>query len=649
MPSDLFSLKMRAAADGRHISGAEKIVAPEDLPVHMRCLLERALHHANGEPDFINFKLERLSAGSILHLDALPVRSLAADTPEDGLARMRDLLASLGIARAGEIVGLLRGLRGMRGAALLDADTLERLDSDPSRGVRATVMDAARSPSETPSSAAKNHYAEAMVLAAKVANAPGIVAELCISDDPDYVTGYIASKSLGYVRIAPLKQLGSPAGGRIFLYRGTRADVARTIDFLEKRPVVVHGIPPRPQDASAPQAEPVPPPSEAIRHTLRELRERSLFRTEEVFESPPAPHVRQHGREILMFASNDYLDLANDPRMKEAAAAAVLRYGTGTGGSRLTTGTLPVHRELERALADFKGTEDAVVFATGFAANSGVVPALCPRGSVVFSDELNHASIIDGCRLSGAKIVVYRHNDMADLERKIAAESPRRGLVVSDAVFSMDGDVADLPGLLECARKHRLFSMIDEAHATGVVGPGGHGVLSLFPALKSRPDVIMGTLSKALGSEGGFVCVSHEMAEYLRNRTRSYIFSTAPSPASMAAALEAIRIIGAEPGRVERLQANVAFFLNELHDRGIDAKTQSAIVPIVIGDSDAALAAAASLRRENIVVSPIRYPSVPEGTARLRLTVMATHSEDDLRRCADALARALGQAVRTHF
>ena len=155
MPSDLFSLKMRAAADGRHISGAEKIVAPEDLAVHMRCLLERALHHANGEPDFINFKLERLSAGSILHLDALPVRSLAADTPEDGLARMRDLLASLGIARAGEIVGLLRGLRGMRGAALLDADTLERLDSDPSRGVRATVMDAARSPSETPSSATK--------------------------------------------------------------------------------------------------------------------------------------------------------------------------------------------------------------------------------------------------------------------------------------------------------------------------------------------------------------------------------------------------------------------------------------------------------------------------------------------------------------
>ena len=463
------------------------------------------------------------------------------------------------------------------------------------------------------------------------------------------MTGYIASKSLGYVRIAPLKQLGSPAGGRIFLYRGTRADVARTIDFLEKRPVVVHGIPPRPQDASAPQAEPVPPPSEAIRHTLRELRERSLFRTEEVFESPPAPHVRQHGREILMFASNDYLDLANDPRMKEAAAAAVLRYGTGTGGSRLTTGTLPVHRELERALADFKGTEDAVVFATGFAANSGVVPALCPRGSVVFSDELNHASIIDGCRLSGAKIVVYRHNYMADLERKIATESPRRGLVVSDAVFSMDGDVADLPGLLECARKHRLFSMIDEAHATGVVGPGGHGVLSLFPALKSRPDVTMGTLSKALGSEGGFVCVSHEMADYLRNRTRSYIFSTAPSPASMAAALEAIRIIGAEPGRVERLQANVAFFLNELHVRGIDAKTQSAIVPIVIGDSDAALAAAASLRRENIVVSPIRYPSVPEGTARLRLTVMATHSEDDLRRCADALAGALGQAVRTHF
>ena len=649
MPSDLFSLKMRAAANGRHISGAEKIVAPEDLPVYMGNLLERAMRHANGEPDFINFKLERLAADTILHLDALPVRSVRAGSPEEGLAVLRDLLAGLGIARADEIVGLLRGLHGMRGAALLDAETLERLDSDPARGVRATVMDAARSSSETPSSAAKNHYAEAMVLAAKVANAPGIVAELCISDDPDYVTGYIASRSLGYVRVSPLKPLGSNSGGRIFLYRGERAAVAQTVEYLEQRPVIVHGIPPRPEDATTKRSEPLPSPAEAVRSTLCELRERRLYRTEEVFGSPPAPHVRQDGRELLMFASNDYLDLANDPRMKDAAAAAVLRYGTGTGGSRLTTGTLPIHKELERALAEFKGTEDAVVFATGFAANSGVVPALCPRGSVVFSDELNHASIIDGCRLSGAKIVVYRHNDMADLERKIVAESPRRGLVVSDAVFSMDGDVADLPGLLESARRHNLFSMIDEAHATGVVGPGGRGALSLFPGLKTCPDVVMGTLSKALGSEGGFVCVTHEMAEYLRNRTRSYIFSTAPAPASMAAALEALRILRTEPGRVERLQANVAFFLNELHARGIDAKTQSAIVPIVIGDSAAALAAAESLRRENIVVSPIRYPSVPEGTARLRLTVMATHSEDDLRRCADALARALRQTVRTHF
>ena len=473
MPSDLFSLKMRASNGARHISGAEKILEPGAVPAHLQSLLDRALHHANGEPDFVNFKLERLPADSVLHLNALPVRSLTADTPEGGLALMRDLLASLGIARAAEIVELLRSVRGMRGAVLLDADTLERLEPDQARGVRATMMDAFRDGNEPPASPVKNHYAEAVVLAAKVANAPGIAAELCISDDPGYVTGYIASKSLGYVRISPLKESGSPAGGRVFLYCGAREDVPRTIEFLEKRPVLVHGIRPLPS-ASAPTEPEKQDPHDRIRAALRTIRERDLYRSEEVFESAAAPTVSLHGENVLMFASNDYLDLANDPRLKEAAIEAVREFGTGTGGSRLTTGTQTIHKELEHALAEFKCTEDAITFATGFAANSGVIPALCSRSDVIFSDELNHASIIDGCRLSGARIVVYRHNDMRDLERKIAACTPCTGLVVSDAVFSMDGDVVNLPEFLGLARRYHLFSMIDEAHATGVVGPGGH-------------------------------------------------------------------------------------------------------------------------------------------------------------------------------
>ncbi len=640
MPSDCFSLKMRASREGRHISGAEKILPEAGISPHLQALLERAMRHANGEPDFVNFKLERIPADSILHLDALPVRSLSADSPEAGLELMRGRLESFGVDRAGEIVELLRKTHGMRGAVLLNADTLEHLEPDPERGVRATMMDSAESGSGAHCSPCKDHYAEAMVLAAKVANAPGIVAELCISDDPDYVTGYIASKTLGYVRISPLKQQGSPFGGRIFLYRGRREDVSDTISFLEKQPVLVHGIPPHPQSSTPPDA---PVPDERIRAAIRSLHERDLHRTEEVFESPASSSVTLHGRDTLMFASNDYLDLANDARVKEAAVDAVRRFGAGTGGSRLTTGTQTIHRELERALAEFKGTADAITFATGFAANSGVIPALCSRSDAVFSDELNHASIIDGCRLSGARIVVYRHNDMRDLERKIAACGPGTGLVVSDAVFSMDGDIVNLPEFLRIARRHNLFSMIDEAHATGVVGPGGHGVLSLFPGLDLRPDILMGTLSKALGSEGGFVCATREMTDYLRNKARSYIFSTAPAPASAGAALAALRIIMAEPERVARLQHNVAFFLKQLHRLGVHAQTESAIVPVVVGNSARALAAAKRLREDGVFVSPIRYPSVPENAARLRLTIMSSHKESELIFCAEALARTLSQ------
>lgn len=640
MPSDCFSLKMRASRGGHHISGAEKILPESGISPHLQSLLERAMHHANGEPDFVNFKLERIPADSILHLNALPVRSLAADTPEAGLELMCGLLESLEVNHAREIVELLRKVHGMRGAVLLDADTLEHLEVDPERGVRATMMDSAESSSGAHCSPCKNHYAEAMVLAAKVANTPGIIAELCISDDPDYVTGYIASKTLGYVRISPLKRAGSPFGGRIFLYRGPREDVSGTIAFLEKQPVLVHGIPPLPQSSNPSD---IPDSNERIRIAIRNLHERNLHRTEEVFESPASSSVTLHGRDTLMFASNDYLDLANDTRVKEAAIDAVRQFGAGTGGSRLTTGTQTIHRELEHVLAEFKETEDAITFATGFAANSGVIPALCSRSDVIFSDELNHASIIDGCRLSGAKIVVYRHNDMRDLERKIAACDPCTGLVVSDAVFSMDGDIVNLPDFLGIARRHHFFSMIDEAHATGVVGPGGHGVLSLFPGLDLRPDILMGTLSKAIGSEGGFVCASREMTDYLRNKARSYIFSTAPAPASAGAALAAIRIIMNEPERVTRLQHNVAFFLEQLHRLGIHARTESAIVPIVVGNSARALAAAKRLREEGIFVSPIRYPSVPENAARLRLTVMSSHKKSDLVRCAGTLAKSLVQ------
>lgn len=634
MSDELFSLKMRASREKRHISGAEKILPEKQIPASINALLERALKHANGRPDFINFKVEKLNPDSILHIGALPVKTLSAETPEDGLARMRNILDSIGISRSGEIVSLLRDLRGMRGAVLLDADTLERLEEDPERGIRATLMDAVRPESEA-FQPQKDHFSEAVVLAAKVANAPGIVAELCISDDPDYVTGYIASGTLGYIRITPLKQKGSPAGGRIFLYRGSRKNVRKTIDFLERTPVLVHGVKSRMEDR--------PPRRQRIARTLQTLRERDLFREEPVFDSAPGPHVLHRGRECLMFCSNDYLDLANDPRVKNAVCEAVLCFGTGSGGSRLTTGTQTPHRELERALARFKETEEAVLFGTGFAANLGAITALCGKSDVIFSDEYNHASIIDGCRLSGARIVVYRHCDMADLERKILLNRPCSGLVVSDAVFSMDGDVAPLPELLGIAERHDLFSMIDEAHSTGVLGKTGHGILEHFGLGSRRPDLLMGTLSKAAGSGGGFLCCTHEMAGFLRNRARSYIFSTAMPAGTAAASAEALRIIESEPWRTERLRSNVRFLLDALRKRGIETSSGSAIVPIILHDSAKTLEAAGKLREKGILVSPIRYPSVPDGTARLRITVMQSHTVQDLSILADALSGAIGK------
>ena len=634
-----YSVKMRAARVGEHISGAEKIVPAASVPKTVAQLAERALSHEKGTPDFINIKIE--DPGEILRLESLSVTTNVTATASEGRARAAELLKAAGIIRIDEIMARFAECHAMRGAMLLDADTLERLEPDSVRGVRATYMDDADSLQKGTASG-KNHYAEAIVLATKVQNAPGIVGEICVSDDPNYVTGYVATRGIGYQRITVLKEKGDPNGGRIFLYRGPRADVAKTIAFLEHQSVIVDHVPvldtPLPSRRFA-----------GLESDLAAISSAGLSRHCHALSSPTGPHasfqsndpaIKQPNNSLLVLSSNDYLDLAGDARVIEAGAEGMRRWGAGSGGSRLTTGTQPPHTELEDHLARFKGTEAAIVFGTGYMANVGTITALVKKGDAILSDELNHASIIDGCRLAGADVIVYRHADLEDLSRKLAScREHRRRLVVSDAVFSMDGDLLDLPRFLEICRRHDAFSMIDEAHATGVVGKTGRGLAEHFGC--EHPDITLGTLSKALGAEGGFVCGSQTLIDYLRNKARSFIFSTAPSGGVMAAADAALTVLEQEPERVARLRRNTELFVAELAKRGIAVRTDSAIVPVPVGDERRALEASARLREKGFLIPAIRYPTVARGSARLRCALMSAHTESELIAAAKAVAEVL--------
>ena len=632
----LYSLKMRAeksAGKREHVSGAEKILQEEELPEHLAALLSRALHHAKGRADFVNFKVESIAPEAVEHLPALPVSTVEVETPAEGRRVIIDALGKLGLKNGEAILAKFSETYGMRGAMLLDADTLERLEPDAERGLRATYMDAERAAKGA--SDCKNHFAEAVVLATKVVHAPHIVAEICVSDDPDYVTGYVAAQSFGYCRITKLKEAGSPDGGRIFLYRGPRDGVAETIRYLEKQCVLVRGVPDSPAGNVRPHGM-----EEMLAEQLAAKKARHLCREMHEIASAQAAHVTVGGAEKLLLASNNYLGLVDHPRLKRAAQEAVERYGCGSGGSRLTTGTLPLHTKLEEELAAFKGTEAALLFDTGYMANVGILSALGQKGAVFFSDELNHASIIDGCRLSRAKTVVYRHSDMKDLEEKLAAHAQCPGVIVSDAVFSMDGDIADLPRILELARKYHVWSMVDEAHSTGVIGATGRGICEHF-CLKEKPDVLMGTLSKALASEGGYVCGSRLLIDYLKNTSRSFIFSTSQSPANLAAASTALQLLQEEPQRVARLQENVRVFCAALAEHGVEARSETAIVPLIIGEESLAVKIAKDLERQGILVSAIRYPTVAKGAARLRVALAATHTEEELKSAAAHIAACI--------
>lgn len=632
----IYSIKMRASKAGRHVSGAERILPQQDISSAVGALSERALHHGLGRADFINLKIEELQSEELQYLKALPVSNRPADTVEGSYNIMRQILGELGLAaQANKLISLLRSVHPMRGAMLYDMAAEQCVEPDHQRGIRVTYMDAENSDA---GGSSKNHFREAIVLATKVMHAPGVLAELCMSDDPEYVTGYISSLRHGYVRLTPLKNVGNPHGGRIFIFDSRLANPADAIAYLEKQKVLVQGLPPeRPVNDD---------PQQIFADELARLKAKSLYRSMRTIDSPQSKYIKMQERSVLLLASNSYLDLANDERVKQAAIQATADWGAGSGGSRLTTGNMSLHERLENKLASFKGTEAALLFNTGYMANVGIISALCDSESVIFSDEYNHASIIDGCRLSKARIVVYKHNDMQDLERKLQSTSYRKGLIVSDAVFSMDGDIVDLPRLVALGKKYRLLTMIDEAHATGVIGATGKGAVEYFNNT-CAPDIIMGTLSKALGAEGGFACSSKIIVEYLKNKARSFIFATSQAPATLAAALKAIELLETEPQHTQRLQSNVNYFLSCLHDAGINAASPTAIIPIVIGDEAAALQVADELLQQGCLIPAIRFPTVAKGTARLRAALMSTHTEAELKRTAELIAAAIKKHVKS--
>jgi 8-amino-7-oxononanoate synthase len=377
---------------------------------------------------------------------------------------------------------------------------------------------------------------------------------------------------------------------------------------------------------------------------LEELRDRGLYRQLRLIEGPQGPTVTLDGRSVLLLCSNNYLGLADRPEVREAAAEAALKWGAGAGASRLISGTMNPHQVLESRLAAFKGYEAALLFGSGYLANTGAIAALAGRGEVVFSDELNHASIVDGCRLSRAETFIYRHGDVDHLRWGLRKAGERASLIVTDGVFSMDGDVAPLPELLELARQHEARLMVDEAHATGAVGPGGRGSVSAA-GLSGEVDVVVGTLGKALGSYGAYACANSELVDFLVNSARPFIFSTAPPPSAVGAALAALEILEAEPELVVRLQENAETLRSALAIQGLEVgHSTTQVVPLHVGDAETTMELCERALLRGVFAQGIRPPTVPEGSSRLRFTVMATHQRQEL---LDAAAKVAGasQAV----
>lgn len=380
---------------------------------------------------------------------------------------------------------------------------------------------------------------------------------------------------------------------------------------------------------------------EFLKRELESLREQSLYNEIRTIEGPQGAWIVVNGKRVLNLCSNNYLGFANNAELREASKKAVDEYGVGPGAVRTIAGTQTVHLELERKLASFKHAEACIVLQGGFVANLAVIPTITGDGDIIFSDELNHASIIDGCRLSKARVVRYAHNDAADLRKKIEEnkDSARRMLVVTDGVFSMDGDIAPLPDIVDVADEYGAIVMVDDAHGEGVLGDSGRGIVNHFK-LEGRVDIEVGTLSKAFGVMGGYVTGSQTLIDYLKQRGRPFLFGTGITAADTAAAIAAVDVLTRSDELVRRLWDNAKYFQNKLKDAGFDiGGTETPITPVMLGEEKIASAFSRKLFDENIFAQAISYPTVPKGKARIRCMLSAAHEREDLDFAVDAFVR----------
>jgi 6-carboxyhexanoate--CoA ligase len=624
---------MRAAegamGGGRHISGCERLVPEERIPSILEKMWRRAKSHERGNAHSVNIRIDAVDSAAMRHIPPLAIESVIYETVGEAREASCALLEKNGISKvaARKALEAIAALpRSMRGAMVMDALTGERLDGLGERGVRVSHMDCedeekftnflqnatGQFPANGATPKAMAKLREAIILASKAASAQGYAGELCWSDDPHYQTGYVASGKV-YRRITPMKEQGSPIGGRVlFLWPGT--PLAETIDYWQRQPVLVSmGFTSRCEEK------------------VRQLQASGLVRSLNDLEFYDACHaVDGAGHRLFVACANDYLGLRFHGDVISAARDALEQTGIGSGGSRMVTGSNAICGAFEREIADFKGSEAALLFPSGYMANVGLISTICEEGDLILSDEKNHASIIDGCRLSRGKTLVYPHRDVECVEKLLRAHRAAATdcFIVTDGVFSMDGTIAPLPELLALAGNFDAQLIIDDAHGLGVLGARGHGTLEHFGMSMGPRIISVGTCSKALGSLGGIVCGSESLASLLRSRCHPILCSTMLPPSAVAAARKSLDLLRKSPEYVQKIKHLSAMAKDIFQKNSIPTIGDSgAIFPIPIGDERRAISLARELYTRGIYLQGIRYPSVPMGGARLRLTVCASYDE----------------------